>query len=80
MFPKFINICQHHKARPEIKDISQAVKDTVNKCGADMSGLSGKTVGIAVGSRGIKNIDIITIMYANKYDINPTLFLLIKYQ
>ena len=59
MFPKFINICQHHKARPEIKDIPQAVRDTVNKCGADMSGLSGKTVGIAVGSRGIKNIDII---------------------
>lgn len=59
MFPKFINIRQHHKARPEIKDIPQAVRDTVNKCGADMSGLSGKTVGIAVGSRGIKNIDII---------------------
>lgn len=59
MFPKFINIRQHHKARPEIRDIPQAVRDTVNKCGADMSGLSGKTVGIAVGSRGIKNIDII---------------------
>ena len=59
MFPKFINIRQHHKARPEIKNIPQAVRDTVNKCGIDMSGLSGKTVGIAVGSRGIKNIDII---------------------
>ena len=59
MFPKFINIRQHHKARPEIKDIPQAVRDAVNKCGADMSGLSGNTVGIAVGSRGIKNIDII---------------------
>lgn len=59
MFPKFINIRQHHPARPEILDIPAAVHETIEGCGADMSTLSGKTVGIAVGSRGIKNIYII---------------------
>lgn len=55
MFPKFVMIKQNYEAK-RIDDIEKELRKTVSASGYDMSELKNKTVGIAVGSRGISNI------------------------
>ncbi|MCD8036594.1 MAG: nickel-dependent lactate racemase, partial [Clostridiales bacterium] len=58
MFPKFVMIKQNYKAE-KLDDLGAEIRNTIAKSGYDMKELDGKTVGIAVGSRGISNISTI---------------------
>ncbi len=55
MLPKFVMIKQSYQA-DKIADIPEAVSKAVRETEYDLENLKGKTVGIAVGSRGISNL------------------------
>lgn len=54
MLPKFVMIRQNYDA-DKIENIAEEVVNTMESIDFDLKELSGKTVGIAVGSRGISN-------------------------
>ena len=58
MFPKFVMIKQNYPAE-KIDNIEEAVRKAVSDSKANLSSVNGKTVGIAIGSRGIANIALI---------------------
>ncbi len=76
MFPKFVMIKQNYGAE-KIDDIEKAVRNTVYSSKADLERLNGKTVGIAVGSRGINKIDEVVkslVRIVKEYKGVPTVF------
>lgn len=58
MFPRFVMIKQNYHA-DKIADIPEAVIKAVREMEYKLGSLKGKTVGIAVGSRGISNLETI---------------------
>jgi len=75
MFPKFMMIKQKNEAS-KIDDVKQSVLDTINNCG-DFSFFKDKTIGIAVGSRGISNIELIVktvVDYVKEMGATPVIF------
>ena len=55
MFPKFRIIRQIHQTE-KLDNIKETVEKAVSSINYDLIDLKDKTVGIAVGSRGIRNI------------------------
>ena len=69
MFPGFI-IVKQIKDAEKIDNIKMAVETAVSSIDYDLSDIKGKTVGIAVGSRGISNISEIVRTVADMVKIN----------
>mgnify|MGYP001031385643 CR=1 FL=1 len=76
MFPKFRIIRQIHQTE-KLDNIKETVEKAVSSINYDLIDLKGKTVGIAVGSRGISNIcEIVksTVNIVKKSGGNPVVF------
>lgn len=66
MFPKMIRIHNHGYNRERIGDVQQAYKESWDSLGLDPGKMKGKKIGIAVGSRGIDQIQAIVRMTVGK--------------
>ncbi len=76
MFPKFKIIRQIHPTE-KLDNIKESVEKAISSINYDLADLKGKTVGIAVGSRGISNIcEIVksTVDIVKKNGGNPVVF------
>ena len=80
MFPRFVRIRQI-KPADRIENVANEVRNAVaglqNAGKLDLSKLNGKSVGIAVGSRGIANLPVIVrtlVDIVKEADGRPTVF------